>query len=178
MTIAHKIKSKVSKIFKKYGSDLCVTDGQNKIVAKFGFLSNSKLKHNTKTDNFTYLSGFNIDQLLTTNLQIFKKQIIHSCCIICNDSNKILFYTQHIRRVLQKTELELFYYHTKISYLTNRVIVPICKYHYNFLYLGNYNCIFLRTLFTNFCKKNTKFKGKKSKMIIFKTFLLPENAKV
>lgn len=40
MTIAHKTKSKVPKVFKKYGNDLVYTDGKNRTVAKFGTLRN------------------------------------------------------------------------------------------------------------------------------------------
>jgi len=41
MTIAHKTKSKVSKVFKKYGSELTITDSKNKVIASFDVFSNA-----------------------------------------------------------------------------------------------------------------------------------------
>ena len=48
MTITHKTKSKVSKVFNKYGPNLCVKNEHGKEIAKFGFLSNSQFKRNIK----------------------------------------------------------------------------------------------------------------------------------
>lgn len=49
MTLAHKTKSKTPKVFKKYGSDLCITDGDGNLIAKFGILTNSQFKRNIKS---------------------------------------------------------------------------------------------------------------------------------
>jgi len=46
MTIGHKTKSKITKIFKKYGNNLTITDKNNKSIATFGSLSNSAFKKN------------------------------------------------------------------------------------------------------------------------------------
>jgi hypothetical protein len=39
MTIAHKTKSKVPKVFKKYGPELTITDSNNNIIASYGLVS-------------------------------------------------------------------------------------------------------------------------------------------
>lgn len=44
MTIAHKTKSKVPKVFKKYGPALTIRNDTNKVSASFGLLSNAKFK--------------------------------------------------------------------------------------------------------------------------------------
>ena len=54
MTIAHKTKSTVPKVFKKYGSELSIRDNSNKIIASYGFLSNSKFKKNVKNSRVSF----------------------------------------------------------------------------------------------------------------------------
>jgi len=44
MTIAHKTKSKITKVFKKYGDKLLIRDSNNKLIASFGILTNSTFK--------------------------------------------------------------------------------------------------------------------------------------
>jgi len=48
MTIAHKTKSKVPKVFNKYGPNLSITNDQNKVIANFGILTNAIFKRNIK----------------------------------------------------------------------------------------------------------------------------------
>jgi len=48
MTIAHKTKSKVPKVFKKYGPNLGITNDKNKVIAYFGILTNAIFKRNIK----------------------------------------------------------------------------------------------------------------------------------
>ena len=46
MTIAHKTKSKASKVFKKYGNDLKVIGAKGKIIVRYGSLSNVDFNKN------------------------------------------------------------------------------------------------------------------------------------
>ena len=73
MTIAHKTKSKVTKIFKKYGFSLCVTNEHNKKIAEFELLTNAKFKRNVNSNVLSSLYVTNIEQLLLANLRIAKK---------------------------------------------------------------------------------------------------------
>ena len=50
MTIAHKIKTKISKVFKKYSIDLLIIDENNKKIAEFGSLSKVRFKRNIKNE--------------------------------------------------------------------------------------------------------------------------------
>jgi len=49
MTIAHKTKTKISKVFKKYSVGLFITDENNKKIAEFGSLSKVRFKRNIKS---------------------------------------------------------------------------------------------------------------------------------
>jgi len=49
MTIAHKTKTKISKVFKKYSIGLLITDENNKKIAEFGSLPRVEFKRNIKS---------------------------------------------------------------------------------------------------------------------------------
>ena len=74
MTVAHKTKSKVPKVFKKYGYDLCITDADNKAIASYGTLTNSNFKRNVKTYRPKNICATDVEQILLSNLRVAKKQ--------------------------------------------------------------------------------------------------------
>jgi len=100
MTIAHKTKSKVTKVFKKYGSNICVTNKDNIEIAKFGILTNANFKRNIKGYKPVDLCATNIEQLLLANLRIAKKQIVRRPCVFCGDENSQRHHVKHVRKVL------------------------------------------------------------------------------
>jgi len=68
MTIAHKTKSKITKVFKKYSSKLIITNGSNKVIVSFGVLSNANFKKKVWQFYFPFYNVTNIEQLLSANL--------------------------------------------------------------------------------------------------------------
>lgn len=70
MTIAHKTKSNITHIFKKYGQKLSIKNSKNKVIAEFGILTNNVLKKK-KMCSSNYLPP-NIDKLLEFNLKTAK----------------------------------------------------------------------------------------------------------
>jgi hypothetical protein len=77
MTIAHKTKSKVPKVFAKYGNELNVTNAKGKVISFYGSLSNSAIKSksvNDFTNNDTIPS---IENLLFKHLKLAKIHLIH-----------------------------------------------------------------------------------------------------
>jgi group II intron reverse transcriptase/maturase len=76
MTIAHKTKSKVPKVFKKYGSELTIMDSNNKVIVSFGVLSNANFKKNVSQSYVSFFSVTNIEQLLLVNLKVAKQHFI------------------------------------------------------------------------------------------------------
>lgn len=76
MTIAHKTKSKVPKVFNKYGPNLSIKDEHGKEIAKFSPLSNSQFKRNIKDYKPSNLCVTDIEQLLLANLRIARKQMV------------------------------------------------------------------------------------------------------
>jgi len=49
MTIAHKTKTEISKVFKKYSVGLSITDDNGKKIAEFGSLPKVRFKRNIKS---------------------------------------------------------------------------------------------------------------------------------
>lgn len=74
MTIAHKIKSKVPKIFKKYGPTLKITDQNNNTIAHYGKLTNSNFKKSVNI-NKPY-KRLDVSKLLKQHLKIARKALI------------------------------------------------------------------------------------------------------
>jgi len=69
MTIAHKTKSKVTKVFKKYGKDLTITDQKNKVIAKYGALTNKEFRKGVGSN---YYLAPDVHALLLENLRLAK----------------------------------------------------------------------------------------------------------
>jgi len=111
MTIAHKTKSKISKVFKKYGHSLCVTDGHDKKIANFGVLTNAKFKRNIKDYNLPNLCVTDVEQLLLANLRIAKKQIVRLPCVICGEPNTVIHHIKHVHKALRKKKPGSFNYY-------------------------------------------------------------------
>lgn len=76
MTISHKTKSKVPKVFKKYGPELTTTDSNNKVIASFDVLSNAKFKRNVRKSYVSFSHVTDIEQLLLANLRVAKQHLI------------------------------------------------------------------------------------------------------
>jgi hypothetical protein len=68
MTIAHKTKSKVPKVFKKYGSNLALISDKGRVVARYGS-SNIKTFSKQRFDRLTVVNGKNVKQLLLANIK-------------------------------------------------------------------------------------------------------------
>lgn len=77
MTIAHKTKSKITKVFKKYGDSLTIKNDKNKVISNYGSLSNSTFKkmfvgHHNKVD-----PSLNVESLLFKHLRLATFNVIH-----------------------------------------------------------------------------------------------------
>jgi group II intron reverse transcriptase/maturase len=96
MTIAHKTKSKVPKVFNKYGNNLSIIGNENKVIAKFDILSNKTFKNNVNNNFVSFTS--NVDDLLLENLKIAKQHLIKWNCVICGDDAE-MHHIKHVRKV-------------------------------------------------------------------------------
>ena len=74
MTLAHKTKSKLPKIFKKYGKDLVITNQVNRVIAKYGSLSSKEFREGVS--KLDYHLSPNIEALLSENLRLAKQRLI------------------------------------------------------------------------------------------------------
>lgn len=75
MTIAHKTKNKITKVFNKYKVDLKIINKSGKILAVFGFFNNSILKKKINTI-YKSMPALNPEQLLKKYLQVNKKLLV------------------------------------------------------------------------------------------------------
>jgi hypothetical protein len=85
MTLAHKTKSEVPKIFAKYGPDISVTDGSNKVLASYGNFTSANFKRNIKNYKPDDFCATDVEQLLVSSLRIAKKSFIRMPCVFCGD---------------------------------------------------------------------------------------------
>lgn len=176
ITIAHKTKSKVPKVFKKYGSNLCITNNHGKEIVKFGLLTNSQFKCNIKNHVYSNLCVTDVEQLLFTNLRIAKKQIVRLPCVICGEPNAIMYRIQHGRQILQKNKPGSFNYYLEMMRLTNRKTVSVCSHHHKLIHLGKYDGLSLRTIFKNFEKEGIGYNKNKAEALIIKASLSSDNS--
>lgn len=110
ITIAHKTKSKVPKVFKKYGSLLSVSDSNNKVVCSFGKLSNAFF---TRLDNKedVFYHEVSVESLLISNLKIARNHMIRWPCSICGDENSEIHHIRHVKKALIKKRKNTFNYY-------------------------------------------------------------------
>jgi len=173
MTIAHKTKSKVPKVFKKYGPDLCITDADNKAIASYGTLTNSNLKRNVRTYRPKNFCATDVEQLLLTNLRVAKKQLIRMPCVFCG-KKAVMHHVKHVRKTLQKKKRGSFNYYLEVMRLTNRKTIPVCDYHHKLIHDGKYEGVSLKTVFKNFRKEGIGFNKKKAEALIKKASLVSD----
>lgn len=103
MTIAHKTKSKVPKVFKKYCSELTITDSNNKVITSFGVLSNANFNKNVSQSYVSFYSVKDIEQLLLVNLKVAKQHLISWPCVVCGAPAE-MHHIKHVRKTLSKTK--------------------------------------------------------------------------
>lgn len=165
MTIAQKTKSKVPKVFQKYGNELIVTNSENKIIAKFGVLTNKTFKRNVKSsfDNFPP----NTDNLLLENLKIAKKHLIKWPCVICGEKAE-MHHVKHVRKVLSKKKPGSFNAYLEAMRLVNRKTLPVCKQHHQMIHKGEYDGESFKSLFKSFRNNGIGFNDKKVAKLINK----------
>lgn len=173
MTIAHKTKSKISKIFKKYGHDLYILDANNKVIASYGTLTNSKFKRNVKTCRPKNLCATDVEQLLLLNLRVAKKQLIRMSCVFCGEK-AVMHHVKHVRKTLQKKKPGSFNDYLEVRRLTNPKTIPACDYHYKLIHDGKYDGMSLKTVFKNFRKEGIGFNKKKAEALIKKVSVVSE----
>jgi group II intron reverse transcriptase/maturase len=167
MTIAHKTKSKVPKVFKKYGSELTITDSNNKVIASFGVLSNANFKKNVSQSYVSFSNVTDIEQLLLVNFKVAKQHLILWPCVICGAPAEI-HHIEHVRETLSKKKPGSFDYYLEAMRLVNRKTLPVCKYHHNLIHAGKYDKDSLSNLFDSFKKNGVGFNKNKAKVLVSK----------
>ena len=166
MTIAHKTKSKVTKVFKKYGADLTITDQKNKIIAKYGTLSNKEFKKGVGSN---YHLAPDVEALLLENLRLAKQHLIKWPCVICGTTdNVVMHHIVHVRKRLSKKNPGSFDAYLEAMRLVNRKTLPVCKTHHDEIHSGKYDGESLSKLFESFKRNGVGFDKYKAETIVKK----------
>ena len=160
MTIAHKTKSRISKVFKKYGKELTIIDGENRTLAKWGQIKITSFKSRSNIS----VPYRNIEQLLLLNLKYGRKSLIKWNCVICGNSDNVeMHHIRHVRRSLEKKKgLNRF---LEAMRLVNRKTIPLCKIHHLKVHNGQYDGKDLKKLFEYFQRNKVGFKADKAKAL-------------
>lgn len=166
MTIAHKTKSEVPKVFKKYGNELRITDGDNKIIAKFDVLTNSDFKK--KINKSSYYFPPDVDQLLMENLKIAKQHLIKWPCVICGNISAEMHHIKHVRKALSNKKSGSFNAYLEVMRLVNRKTLPVCHHHHKMIHKGVYDGKSLKSIFESFKEHGISFNKKKANALIKK----------
>jgi len=168
MTLAHKSKSKTSKIFKKYGKNLNITRN-GKTIASFKLLTNSSFK---KVNNFKDVKGSSdVTQLILRNLKLAKLSVLKYPCVICGDPSSEMHHINHVRKALTKKVPNSFNYYIEAMRLANRKVLPVCNHHHNLIRAGKYDGVSLKVMFENFKLEGYRFNQKKADTLIKKASL-------
>ena len=167
MTIAHKTKSKVPKIFKKYGPELTIQDNNNKTIASYGLLSNSKFKKNVKSSHVSFSDITSIEQLLLANLKVAKQHLIKWPCVICGEPAE-MHHVKHVRKTLSKKKSGTYDFYLEAMRLVNRKTLPVCKFHHGLIHAGKYDGESLKSLFNSFKENGVGFDKAKAEALIMK----------
>jgi len=163
MTLAHKSKSKITKIFAKYGNNLNIKDSDGKTIAKFQTLTNSSFRNSKRTNN-----SCNVTQLILKNLKLAKKSVVKMPCIICGDPLSEMHHIKSVRKTLKKKVPKSFNYYMEVMRLVNRKVIPVCKYHHNLIHAGKYDGVSLKLMFQNFKQQGYNFNQIKADALIKK----------
>lgn len=172
MTLAHKSKSKISKIFKKYGKNLNITkDGR--IVARFKLVTNSSFR---KANNYNVVDiSPDVTQLILKNLKLAKMSVIKYPCVICGDTSSEMRRINHVKKALAKKVPKSFNYYLEAMRLGNRKQIPVCKHHHDLIHAGKYDGVSLKVMFKNFKLMGYGFNQKKADALIKKASLPSDN---
>jgi retron-type reverse transcriptase len=168
MTIAHKTKSKISKVFAKYGNELSVIDVEGKITISYGSLSNAIIKRKSTNNFFNYDGVLSVENLFFKHLKLGKVQVTHKPCVICGKPAE-MHYIKHVIQVLKKKSFTIFNVYFKIMRFVNRKTILICKEHHLQICNGNYDKVFLKKLFEILKSKSIGFNELKIKRLIEKS---------
>jgi hypothetical protein len=167
MTIAHKTKSKVPKVFAKFGNNLEVTDEKGKIITSFGSLSNAAIKRKFQSDFLNNEVRPSVENLLFKHLKLAKIHFIHWPCVICGKPAE-MHHIKHVRKVLKKKNPKAFNAYLEAMRLVNRKTLPVCREHHLEIHSGKYDGTSLKKLFKTFESKGVGFNKLKAKLLIDK----------
>jgi group II intron reverse transcriptase/maturase len=141
MTIGHKTKSRIGSVFKKYGDNLCVTNSDNNIVAKWDKWDSipltERVKIKWKSDNPGLFK--NVEILIKSNLKLGRISLIFEPCVICGSTLNVEIHHIKSARLAQKnTKVNSLKSWVNEKRLDNRNRIPLCSFHHRIVHIGEY----------------------------------------
>lgn len=146
MTLAHKHKTKISKIFQKYGNELIFTKNNGAVYAQYGVFDPLSFKERMHlTSNVLPENDF--EHLLKKNLKLAKKSLLKLSCIICGSSPAELYHIEQVKNVLENKKFYNVY--VEACSIIKRKTLPLCKKHQLEMHNNIYDEISLKNMFQN-----------------------------
>jgi len=135
-TLAHKHRTSVKKIFRKYGKNLTVKvrDKNSKIVREIAFPYKSSLVRQQFTF-MTYSDTVNDGGRLQTFIKLRTRSKLFSPCCICGETENIeMHHVRHIRKIGEKVKG-----FTLVMAKINRKQIPVCRACHVNIHNGKYD---------------------------------------
>ncbi len=167
MTLAQKLKSKVPKIFKKYGDLITIKSEKGSILASFGKYDGKPFRKARFERKETILCR-DVKQLLFNNLKIAKMHMINWNCVICGNSAE-MHHIKHVKKTLRKKAPGSFNAYLEAMRIVNRKTLPVCREHHLQIHKGEYDAVSLKSLFESFKEQGIGFKKYKADSLIKKS---------
>mgnify|MGYP002259866197 CR=1 FL=1 len=161
MTIGHKTKMNISKVFKKYGDSLVIKSDNKKVLASWQPYNIENFNSKRFRKNLSSINPErDIHSLIIKNLRIGKVKQIVLPCAICGDKNSEMHHIKHVRKMLQNKKKNSLNYFLEAMKLVNRKCIPLCKQHHINVHKGLYDGDSLKNIFKHFNNLGVKYNKK------------------
>lgn len=165
-TLAHKTKSKIPKIFKKYGSDLTLKSENNTVIAHYG-KSVIEAFQKQRFNRMELTQGKDVNELLKANIKIAKMHMVRWVCVICQQPAE-MHHLRHVKKVLRKKVPNPYDAYLEAMRIVNRKTLPVCRKHHEMIHSGKYSGTSLTKLFESFKNNGVSYSKVKANQLIVK----------
>jgi retron-type reverse transcriptase len=148
MTIAHKTKSSVRKVFAKYGESLSIRSGEGRVLASWKKISGRDSLGGglLNCPGPEVLGAKGLEQLLAQHLRLARQSWVLLPCAICGHPNTEMHHVRSVAKVLCSTKPGSLNYYLEAMRMANRKTVPLCREHHLQVHRGAYDGPSLRAL--------------------------------
>lgn len=158
MTIAHKTKSTVRKVFTKYGESLTIRSGNGRVLASWPkFSDRASLGGNLLNHPGPEVRGAKgLDQLLVQHLRLARQSWVLLPCAICGHPVTEMHHVRSVAKALRTKKPGSLNYYLEAMRMANRKTVPLCREHHQQVHRGAYDGPSLRSMLGFFADQGAR----------------------